>query len=332
MKTNFAKVQIILLAAGVILSGCSKEENPAEGGGDIGFNVAVASGDAVSRAAISGSVLPTSGDEGDFGIYGYNGASIHTDKNSKSLNNTRMNHNGSYQGDAVAWPSPQAALRFYAYFPYQATPSLLTPASTGVSLDYTLPADPTSSLAANLDWMFATNSQSTGSVNLTFTHALCRLVVKAKYTDLTTGGSTLVVKGVTVNNIYVQGDYLYNTSTTSSNGWTTKGTLNTRSKTLTNSLTKDAASTEQVDFFMIPQPKGTYSLTIAYSLAGAADKNLTVPLDNMPAFSERGKIYTVDLTIRATDVATTIDFVNSTIEVTDWTTGATTTPTVDIEK
>lgn len=302
----------MLLSAFVMLAGCTREDHlDYSQGPAIGFAASVDNG-VQSRAVFTGNELT---ENETFGVWAYNGGSLYSDRNSKSLSNTPIKGTGEYSvaANAVSWASPQTDLNFYAYYPHTANPASdgLTHSSTGLSLSYTTPTDPSIDIEGNKDWMFANATAKIGSVGLGFTHALSRLAVNAKYVDQT-GGSALEITSVTVKNSVTKGTY-------SNDDWDLSDTKATLAKTgMTTDVTAGGnAYATLVDFFAIPQSKGSTTIEVRYKLGG---ETVTTPItlsgDQIPDFSERGKIYNINMTITATlsSVAIAVE-----ISVENWT-------------
>lgn len=138
-------------------------------------------------------------------------------------------------------------------------------------------------------------------MGLKFTHALSRLVVRAKYID-NTGGSTLVANSVAVNSIRSTGTYKYAYSASEPYGTGTwnnvSGTVNRTKSSLNETLRDDGNFTPLIDFFMIPQAKSAQNVTITCALDGVS-KTLNIPAADMPAMTQAGVVYMLDVTITA---------------------------------
>lgn len=202
------------------------------------------------------------------------------------------------------WPAPAYKLSFFAYSPYVDYEINGTPISdymkisgktaTGAPvITYTTPDE----LEDQIDLMTASSEDIPGdyhqSVPLAFKHALSGIRFNAR-----TAGNTIVIKNVTIANVYDNGTYAIGAA-----GWTAGSTKSSftfptdREVSGTSTVINDATDSL---FFMVPQtlPEGA-QLKVTYMFAG---KENTATADFSGRKWEKGKIYTYNLTVNASAV------------------------------
>ncbi len=184
------RVILLFLAAGAAfpLASCDKQEmagNPAAGGGEIRFEIAIdsPSGDARAVTAPDFSTAFETGDEiGLFAVRHAAGQTAPLAATGNYHHNVRLTYDGSaWKSDAgvdLYWPGGSDRLDFYAYYPYDAAVADPTNIAFSVSADQSAPAD-----YSNSDLMLARAAdkpRTTDAVPLTFSHALAMVQVEFK--------------------------------------------------------------------------------------------------------------------------------------------------------
>ena len=206
----------LLAAAAVSFTACQKDEVISEMPQDnaIGFGTYVGR-DAQTKADVTNIGTMENADYAGFGVFAYyTGTTDYTDGQTSFapsfMNNVRVYYQSGWKYDNKKyWPNSTEKISFFAYAPHVATADAII---TGFSNE-TTKADPTINFTTptdvedQIDLLYANNknqTQTDGTVEFTFNHALSRIgfKVKTERTDYR----------VTISKITLTGDF--NTSGT----------------------------------------------------------------------------------------------------------------------
>lgn len=245
----------LLAAAAVSFTACQKDEVISEMPQDntIGFGTYVGR-DAQTKAVVTNIGTMENADYAGFGVFAYyTGATNYTDGQTSFAPSFMNNVNVYYQSDwkydnPKYWPNQTDKISFFAYAPYvQTANAIITDFS-----NTTTKADPVIKFATpvnvneQIDLLYANNKNQTqtgGTVEFTFNHALSRIgfKVKTNRTDYK----------VTISKITLTGDF------------NTSGTLNLSTGTWSDENAETNTDTYELNFTTANDISNTSGIQIA---------------------------------------------------------------------
>ena len=255
---------VLMCAAAVSCSRKATDDYAVTLKNDIGFNIALSSSwdDASPNTRISESDAVNGNGEAEtratpvtalystFKVWAYSYAGSWAETLTPNLidNEDVTKVDGVWRtADPHAWPGSGVNVRFFAYAPVTTPVGLTITASAGTpKFDYIVPDD----VADQIDLLTATADapgNSTGSVKLTFKHALTA-VRFVTGDQILTGG---IIKKVTLKGVYGKGSY--SVGATSWTGW---GSVNDFTQVLnvaTDGTADAVITTADQTFIMVPQ-------------------------------------------------------------------------------
>ncbi len=173
-------------ATAMILSGCGREGNVSISDSNVRFSADI---DTSGKTRVSGELGNVWDNTDEIGIYMYTSALGDGKSNARYTKAAEgAGFNPATEGDKFIWPGGETAASFAAYYPYKAD----LPASNVYPVNV---ADQT----LNIDLMYAPAvTQSTGTVNLTFSHKLSRIIllVTADDPEAELSGMQTVISGM----------------------------------------------------------------------------------------------------------------------------------------
>lgn len=190
----------VLLMGAVALASCHKQE-PVTGGVPIALQVGMGE----TKAATAGTTTTSLQSEG-LGLFAwYTEAGGYFDGANKYLENTQFSYSaGGFHATPAAYWLPGCRLSFFSYAPYQAnvsSGSLVFPSGyeNGFPLvSYTPSANPAQQVDLCLSAPMLDRSLSDGVVPLSFTHALTKVLFKARWTGDANTEARMADRGYTV--------------------------------------------------------------------------------------------------------------------------------------
>lgn len=222
------------------------------------------------------------------------------------------NNDGVWTGGQY-WPISTAIINFFAVAPQNATyTTAFAPLTTGENPVKVATTTVTSNATNQYDVMYALaqgkhtagEGYDNDNVTMTFKHALSLIT----YTDATSANDDIVIKKVTLNNVYFDGT---GTFTVPAIAYTSKSAVASTSVTPAWVASGDVANKEIGDgILVVPNtyeysatPAANPSLTINYSIGSFTyDYTYTLPAANTPVTWEPGKKYNYKISISLSEI------------------------------